>query len=154
MSRVISKVTTYFKQHSTAEWKHYFLSTHFWGPVANWGLPLAALGDLKKNPDMISGPMTSALLIYSSVFMRFAWHVQPRNLLLFACHLANFSAQGAQVNLFICFLFLSVLAKTFQLGRFINHNYLHYVEDPVHHKLMVKKEILEHEHEIEIKKAH
>ncbi|CAA83622.2 putative mitochondrial pyruvate carrier 1 [Caenorhabditis elegans] len=137
MSRVISKVTTYFKQHSTAEWKHYFLSTHFWGPVANWGLPLAALGDLKKNPDMISGPMTSALLIYSSVFMRFAWHVQPRNLLLFACHFANFSAQGAQ------------------LGRFVNHNYLHYVEDPVHHKLMMKKEVLEHEHDAEvISKAH
>ncbi|KAH9944353.1 UPF0041-domain-containing protein [Epithele typhae] len=51
----------------------YFCSTHFWGPVANWGLPLAALADLKKDEDVISGPMTTALASYSMVFMRFAW---------------------------------------------------------------------------------
>lgn len=38
--------------------------------------------------------------------MRFAWKVQPRNLLLFACHLTNFSAQSVQG------------------GRFVNHHYL------------------------------
>ena len=27
--------------------------------VANWGLPLAALGDLKKDPEIISGNMTA-----------------------------------------------------------------------------------------------
>ncbi|CAF1611086.1 unnamed protein product, partial [Didymodactylos carnosus] len=31
---------------------------HFWGPIANWGLPLAALADLKKDPSIISGKMT------------------------------------------------------------------------------------------------
>lgn len=31
----------------------------------NWGLPLAALADLKKDPDIISGPMTVALFSYS-----------------------------------------------------------------------------------------
>lgn len=40
---------------SRKEWMDYFMSTHFWGPVANWGLPLAAIADLKKDPDMISG---------------------------------------------------------------------------------------------------
>ncbi|GMR42522.1 hypothetical protein PMAYCL1PPCAC_12717 [Pristionchus mayeri] len=108
-----ARVAGYFRQHSAAEWKRYFLSTHFWGPVANWGLPLAALADLKKNPDMISGNMTAALVIYSSVFMRFAWHVQPRNLLLFACHATNFTAQ------------------TVQLARYFNHNVLFIVEDPI-----------------------
>ena len=93
-------VTNYFARYSRKEWMNYFLSTHFWGPVANWGLPIAALADLKKNPDMISGNMTTALVIYSSVFMRFAWHVQPRNLLLFACHMTNFSAQLGQVSLY------------------------------------------------------
>lgn len=28
--------------------------------------------------------------------MRFAWKVQPRNLLLLACHITNFSAQSIQ----------------------------------------------------------
>ena len=84
------------------EWRNYFLSTHFWGPVswqradleirrcasaprsldiatfafadstqvANWGLPLAALADLSKDPEVISGPMTFALCAYSCIFMR------------------------------------------------------------------------------------
>ncbi|KHJ92343.1 hypothetical protein OESDEN_07771 [Oesophagostomum dentatum] len=92
-------------------------------PVANWGIPLAALADLKKNPDMISGNMTVALCLYSSVFMRFAWHVQPRNLLLFACHFTNLSAQSAQ------------------LARFLNHNYLHIVEDPIAKRDRINEEV-------------
>jgi len=74
--------------------RDYFLSTHFWGPVANWGLPLAAITDLMhKDEEFISGPMTTALACYSLVFMRFAWRVQPRNYLLFACHATNATAQ-------------------------------------------------------------
>lgn len=119
MSKLASSVTTYFRSYTAKEWMNYFMSTHFWGPAANWGIPLAAIADLKKNPDMISGNMTVALCMYSSVFMRFAWHVQPRNLLLFACHFTNLSAQ------------------TTQLARFLNHNYLHIIEDPI-----VKKERL------------
>ncbi len=35
-------------------------------PLANWGLPLAALADLSgKDPEFISGPMTVALSSYS-----------------------------------------------------------------------------------------
>ncbi|CAB0015883.1 unnamed protein product [Nesidiocoris tenuis] len=34
------------------------ISTHFWGPVANWGIPLAAIADIRKDPDIISGKMT------------------------------------------------------------------------------------------------
>lgn len=51
-------------------------------------------------------PPISALCLYSLVFMRFAWKVQPRNLLLFGCHITNFTAQGIQG------------------GRFVNYNYL------------------------------
>ncbi|KAI0825100.1 UPF0041-domain-containing protein [Trametes gibbosa] len=85
--------------------REYFFSTHFWGPVANWGLPLAALADLRKDEEVISGAMTTALASYSLVFMRFAWRVQPRNYLLFACHATNATAQ------------------TIQLGRFSNYWY-------------------------------
>lgn len=35
-------------------------------PVANWGLPLAAIADITgKDPEFISGPMTIALTSYS-----------------------------------------------------------------------------------------
>lgn len=33
-------------------------STHFWGPVANWGIPIAAIGDFRKDPNFISPSMT------------------------------------------------------------------------------------------------
>ncbi|CAE6471969.1 unnamed protein product [Rhizoctonia solani] len=82
--------------------REYFFSTHFWGPVANWGLPLAAIADLTgKDEEMISGTMTTALASYSMVFMRFAWRVQPRNYLLFACHATNATAQTAQLARFV-----------------------------------------------------
>ncbi|KAG0057098.1 pyruvate transporter mpc1 [Gryganskiella cystojenkinii] len=64
--------------------------------VANWGLPLAAIADFKKDPELISGKMTGALTVYSLLFMRFAWMVQPRNYLLFACHATNETAQLVQ----------------------------------------------------------
>jgi hypothetical protein len=86
-------------------WGRYLTSTHFWGPVANWGLPLAAIADAQLTPEKISGNMTTALCIYSGLFMRFAWMVQPRNMLLFACHFTNETAQLTQ------------------LGRFFNYHY-------------------------------
>ncbi|XP_046885829.1 mitochondrial pyruvate carrier 1 isoform X2 [Hypomesus transpacificus] len=42
------------------EFRDYLTSTHFWGPVANWGLPIAAISDMKKSPEIISGRMTFA----------------------------------------------------------------------------------------------
>ncbi|XP_026148119.1 mitochondrial pyruvate carrier 1-like [Mastacembelus armatus] len=78
------------------EFRDYLMSTHFWGPVANWGLPIAAITDMKKSPEIISGRMTFALCCYSLLFMRFAYKVQPRNWLLFACHLTNETAQLIQ----------------------------------------------------------
>ncbi|KHN40700.1 UPF0041 protein YHR162W-like protein [Glycine soja] len=35
-------------------------TTHFWGPIANWGFVAAGLMDMmKKPPKMISGNMTA-----------------------------------------------------------------------------------------------
>ncbi|XP_054003284.1 mitochondrial pyruvate carrier 1-like [Hylaeus anthracinus] len=82
-------------------------STHFWGPVFNWMIPIAAIADTQKHPRIISGKMTLALALYSMVFMRFAWKVQPRNLLLLACHLVNTSAQLAQGYRYIDYYYLS-----------------------------------------------
>ncbi|XP_042888964.1 mitochondrial pyruvate carrier 1-like [Penaeus japonicus] len=83
-------------QLKSKEFRDYLMSTHFWGPVANWGIPIAAIADTKKPAEIISGKMTIALCFYSAIFMRFAIKVQPRNLLLFSCHLTNETAQIIQ----------------------------------------------------------
>uniref|UniRef100_A0A2A4IS31 Mitochondrial pyruvate carrier n=1 Tax=Heliothis virescens TaxID=7102 RepID=A0A2A4IS31_HELVI len=94
------------KQLKSKEFRQYLMSTHFWGPVANWGIPLAALADIQKDPSFISGKMTLALSLYSLMFMRFAWKVQPRNMLLFACHVTNEAAQLTQGARFINYHYL------------------------------------------------
>mmetsp|Transcript_71505 Transcript_71505/g.225822 ORF Transcript_71505/g.225822 Transcript_71505/m.225822 type:complete len:138 (+) Transcript_71505:179-592(+) len=71
-------------------------TTHFWGPIANWGFVLAGINDMKKPAEAISGNMTGVLCVYSCLFMRFAWVVQPRNYLLLACHASNECVQQYQ----------------------------------------------------------
>ncbi|KAH9919075.1 uncharacterized protein B0H18DRAFT_1213943 [Fomitopsis serialis] len=98
--------STFFGWLRSPAAREYFFSTHFWGPVANWGLPLAALADLRKDEEVISGAMTTALTSYSLVFMRFAWRVQPRNYLLFACHATNATAQSVQGLRFVNYWYM------------------------------------------------
>lgn len=74
----------------------YIFTTHFWGPVSNFGIPIAAIYDLKKDPELISGPMTLALVMYSGVFMKYSMAVTPKNYLLFGCHIVNETAQLGQ----------------------------------------------------------
>ncbi|KAI1498274.1 hypothetical protein F5X99DRAFT_412265 [Biscogniauxia marginata] len=74
----------------------YICSTHFWGPVSNFGIPFAAVMDTQKSPELISGPMTLALCVYSVTFMRYALAVTPQNYLLFMCHFVNEGAQLTQ----------------------------------------------------------
>ncbi|PGH18194.1 hypothetical protein AJ80_04581 [Polytolypa hystricis UAMH7299] len=74
----------------------YFCSTHFWGPASNFGIPIAAVMDTQKDPDIISGEMTAALTVYAVTFMRYSLAVTPKNYLLFACHFVNFNAQAVQ----------------------------------------------------------
>jgi hypothetical protein len=40
----------------------------------------------------------AAMCVYSGLFMRFAWMVQPRNYLLLACHASNESVQLYQLS--------------------------------------------------------
>jgi len=103
MAAILKRGVNYVR---TKEFRDWITSTHFWGPAANWGLPLAALGDLQKNPEFISGKMTCALSIYSMLFMRFAWMVKPRNLFLMSCHITNECAQLTQGARFINYHYL------------------------------------------------
>ena len=73
-------------------------TTHFWGPVANWGIALAGVYDMtQRDASVISTSMTSTLALYSLAFMRFAWRVSPRNYILFACHVFNEGVQLGQL---------------------------------------------------------
>ncbi|KAI8882484.1 UPF0041-domain-containing protein [Backusella circina FSU 941] len=97
MSQASGTVTSRFVQKLTSkEFRSYLCSTHFWGPVVNWGIPIAAIADTQKDASLISGNMTGALCIYSALFMRFALAVRPVNYLLFACHATNEAAQLTQ----------------------------------------------------------
>ena len=69
-------------------------TVHFWGPAANWGIVGAGILDAGKPAEMISSTMTPVLFIYSCMFMRFAWRVSPRNILLFTCHFSNCCTQA------------------------------------------------------------
>ncbi|EGV96551.1 Brain protein 44-like protein 2 [Cricetulus griseus] len=89
MARVAALVRKTGEYVKTKEFRDYITITHFWGPVANWGLPMATFKDMKALPDIISGRMTMALIFYSKAFMCFAYQVQPRNYLLMACHFSN-----------------------------------------------------------------
>ncbi|KAK7107640.1 hypothetical protein V1264_015529 [Littorina saxatilis] len=51
--------------------------------------------------------MTAALALYSLCFMRFAWKVQPRNLLLMSCHMTNEAAQLVQGTRFLNYHYLT-----------------------------------------------
>ncbi|KAI9795371.1 MAG: pyruvate transporter mpc1 [Piccolia ochrophora] len=93
MASLISAANAKIRSHPVL---NYVCSTHFWGPVSNFGIPIAAVMDTQKDPDIISGKMTGALVIYSATFMRYALAVQPRNYLLFGCHFVNEAAQLTQ----------------------------------------------------------
>lgn len=64
--------------------------------IENVKLDLLTLLPFKSFILMFLYVITAALCIYSAVFMRFAWMVQPRNYLLFACHITNEGAQLIQ----------------------------------------------------------
>ena len=50
-----------------------------------------------ESVDKASPTLTSVLLLYSSLFARFAWMVKPRNYLLLSCHLSNVGVQTYQL---------------------------------------------------------
>jgi len=77
-------------------------TAQFWGTLgamANWGLAGSAMYDAYfKGPEIISMNMTCVQIGYSTLFARWAWVVQPRNLLLMSCHITNVFAQSNQLR--------------------------------------------------------
>jgi hypothetical protein len=59
----------------------------------------AAIYDaMNGSPEIISMNMTSVLIVYSSLFARWAYIVTPQNLLLCSCHVTNVAAQINQLR--------------------------------------------------------
>uniref|UniRef100_M1CKD0 Mitochondrial pyruvate carrier n=1 Tax=Solanum tuberosum TaxID=4113 RepID=M1CKD0_SOLTU len=44
-------------------------TTHFWGPMANWGFVISGVMDSQKPPDAISGNMTSGEIVVVFTFL-------------------------------------------------------------------------------------
>lgn len=90
-----------FKSAKSEESKGWWSSAEVWGglgALAGWGMSGSAIYDaIQQGPEVISLTMTPVLIVYSTLFARWAWVVQPRNMLLCACHVTNV---GAQVNQF------------------------------------------------------
>jgi hypothetical protein len=58
----------------------------------------AAIYDaMQSSPEVISLNMTGVLIVYSSLFSRWAFVVKPQNLLLAGCHVTNVAAQCNQM---------------------------------------------------------
>mmetsp|Transcript_119480 Transcript_119480/g.363520 ORF Transcript_119480/g.363520 Transcript_119480/m.363520 type:complete len:239 (-) Transcript_119480:99-815(-) len=75
------------------------MSTHFWGPMANWALAGSGAYDaVLKGPEIINERMCATQVVYSGLFVRFAWAVQPRNYILASCHCCNMAAQANQLR--------------------------------------------------------
>jgi hypothetical protein len=85
-----------------AEEKGWWSNPKYWGfmgAMAGWGMSGAAIYDAtQQGPEVISLNMTGVLIIYSSLFTRWAFIVKPQNLLLASCHAANVLAQGNQLR--------------------------------------------------------
>lgn len=82
--------------------KSWWHSAEFWGgagAIAGWGMTGAAIYDASlHDADIISLNMTSVMIVYSSLFARWAYVVKPQNLLLCSCHLSNIVAQCNQMR--------------------------------------------------------
>ena len=77
-------------------------TAEFWGAlgaVAGWGMGLSGIYDaFSSGPEVISLTMTPVLIVYSSLFVRWALIVNPRNVPLAACHATNVVSQLNQLR--------------------------------------------------------
>ena len=89
-------------KNAEAKKKRLWHSAEFWGgmgALAGWGMSGAAIYDASlQGPEVISLTMTPVLIVYSTLFARWAWVVKPRNLLLMGCHVTNVAAQLNQLR--------------------------------------------------------
>ena len=95
-------VTSGGDKAAAAKPKGWWSSAEFWGgcgALAGWGMTGSAIYDASfAGPEVISLTMTPVMIVYSSLFARWAFVVKPQNLLLSACHVSNVVAQLNQMR--------------------------------------------------------
>ncbi len=69
------------------------------GAAANWLIPIAGARNLvSQDANNINPVMTATLLVYSTIFWRWAIAISPPNWLLMACHTANATVQASTLG--------------------------------------------------------
>ena len=95
----VKEATTSNATKETVTWWN---SPELWGrlgAIAGWGMSGAAIYDAtSSSPEIISLNMTCVLIVYSSLFAKWAFIVKPQNLLLAGCHVTNVGAQLNQLR--------------------------------------------------------
>eukprot|EP00729_Bicosta_minor_P002469 gene2469-10446_t len=98
-------ITTALRRYCStkpADKKGWWTSAEFWGgagALAGWGMTGAAIYDSQfSGPEKISLTMTPVMIVYSSLFARWAFVVKPRNTMLGLCHISNVIAQCNQMK--------------------------------------------------------
>lgn len=56
----------------------------FWAPTFKWGISLANLGDMQRDPDQVSLPMQIAVTATGVVWSKYSLDVTPKNYNLLA----------------------------------------------------------------------
>lgn len=64
----------------------------------NVGLGLLFFNSPVEKPNPPAKKTKTAMCVYSCLFMRFAWEIQPRNYILLACHASNECVQLNQMR--------------------------------------------------------
>lgn len=95
------------KETASSSAKPSFFQSETWtktvgtiGAIANWGIPLAAISHVMSGKDpvnTIDPRMTTALVVYSAFFMRWALAITPPNYPLLICHMSNEAVQIVQL---------------------------------------------------------
>lgn len=90
------------KAKAKTEDSSWWSSAEWWGrmgAIAGWGMSGSAIYDAQfQGPELVSLNMTTVLIVYSSLFARWAFVVKPQNLLLASCHVTNVAAQLNQLR--------------------------------------------------------
>ena len=98
-SKTINRLFSTKSKETKDSW---WTSASLWGRlggIAGWGMSGSAIYDaFISGPEIISMNMTGVLIVYSSLFARWAYVVKPQNLLLASCHATNVVAQLNQLR--------------------------------------------------------
>ncbi|KAH0508742.1 Mitochondrial pyruvate carrier-like protein [Microtus ochrogaster] len=69
VAALVWKTREYVK---TKEFRDYITNTHFWGPVANWGLPMVAFRDMKPRNYLLMARHFTNVVVHS---MQASWYL-------------------------------------------------------------------------------